>query len=193
MTHLEKKRVLAHAAGTEGPPRYRCSGERSRGLAQACRFNSRSKQGTREIKPVRMNREMQALRGCRQSGGAAAPHAGPTTAIHASVRIDRRGARWPTCGQHKLVRDRTISLGQRSIGKVGLGELDRGDVMRHRMMMYVNMCLQAVGLVGMGAGQNRRKLNGDQDDHRTNKLPEFWVRVHQAHIITALSALHRSG
>jgi hypothetical protein len=36
-------------------------------------------------------------------------------------------------------------------------------------------------------------LNGDQDDHRTNKLPKLWVRVHHAHNITGLSALHRSG
>jgi len=96
------------------------------------------------------------------------------------------------------VRDRTVSLGQGSNGEVSLGELDLGqldlgDVMRHRMMMHVNMCLLAVGVVGMGAGQSRRKLNGDQDDHRANKLPKLWVRVHKSHIITALSALHRSG
>ena len=65
--------------------------------------------------------------------------------------------------------------------------------MRRRMMMNVNMCLQAVRLVGMGARQSRRKLNGDQDDHRANKLPKLWVRVHQAHDITGFPALHSLG
>jgi hypothetical protein len=35
----------------------------------------------------------------------------------------------------------------------------------------------------MGAGQSWRKLNGDQDDRRANKLPDISVRVHQAHDI----------
>jgi len=61
------------------------------------------------------------------------------------------------------------------------------------MMMNMDMRLQMVGLIGMGAGQSRRKLNGDQGDHRANKLPKFWVRVHQAHDITGLSTLHNSG
>jgi hypothetical protein len=151
-----------------------------------------------------MNRGTQALRACNQSSPAAAPHAGPTTAVHASVRIDRRCARRPTCGQEKLVGDRTISLGEGSLAEGSLGERNLGEMTRHRpiggnhamrrrMMMNVNMCLQAVRLVGMGTRQSRRKLNGDQDDHRANKLPKLWVRVHQTHIITGIPALHSLG
>ena len=81
--------MFAHAAGSV-PPRYRCSGERSRGFAQACGFYSRREHGTDKIKAVRMNRGMQALCGCSQSCGAAAPHARPATPAHASVGIDRR-------------------------------------------------------------------------------------------------------
>lgn len=139
-----------------------------------------------------MNRGRQALRGGNQSGAAAAPHACSATTVHASVRIDRRHARRSSCGQQKLVRDRTIGFGEGSIGKDVPGECSLGEVMRHRrmggmshgMMMTVDMSLQAV--VGMGACQSRRKLNGDQDDHRANQLPKLWVRVHQAHDITGL-------
>ena len=145
-----------------------------------------------------MNYGRQTLRGRSQSGAAAAPHTGAAAAIHASVRIERRGARRPACGQKNFVRDRAVRLGGDCINEVSLVNVSLvnvrlGDMMRHRMMMRVNMCLQAVGLVGMGAGQGRRKLNGDQDDHRANQLPELWVRVHQAHDITGLSALPRSG
>jgi hypothetical protein len=156
-----------------------------------------------------MNRGTQALRACNQSSPAAAPHAGPTTAVHASVRIDRRCARRPICGQETLGGDRTTSLGEGGLGEESLGEgsLGQGSLgemtrhrriggnhaMRRRMMMNVNMCLQAVRLVGMGARQSRRKLNGDQDDHRANKLPKLWVRVHQTHIITGIPALHSLG
>lgn len=99
------------------------------------------------------------------------------------------------------MRDRIVGFGEGGLGKDVVGERSLGEVMRHRrmgavrhrMMMNVDVSLQAVGLVGMGAGQGRRKLNGDQDDHRTNKLPKLWVRVHHAHNITGLSALHRSG
>lgn len=149
------------------------------------------------------------MRGCNQSGAAAAPHARPATTVHASVRVDRRCIGHPTCGQEKPVRDRSVGFGEvslvgdfgeGSLGKDVPGERSLGEVMRHRhmggvrhrVMMNVGMSLQAVGLVGMGAGQGRRELNGDQDDHRTNKLPKLWVRVHQAHNITGLSALHRS-
>lgn len=98
------------------------------------------------------------------------------------------------------MRDRIVGFGE-GVGKDVVGKRSLGEVMRHRrmgavrhrMMMNVDMSLQAVGLVGMGTGQGRRKLNGDQDDHRTNKLPKLWVRVHHAHNITGLSALHRSG
>ena len=92
------------------------------------------------------------------------------------------------------MRDRADGLGKGRLGKeMRHRRIGGTDDMRQRMMMNVNMCLQAVSLVGMGAGQSRRKLNGDQDDHRTNKLPKLWVRVHQAHDITGLSTLHSSG
>jgi hypothetical protein len=178
--------VLAHAAGTARRRVIVCSGERSRGFAQACGFYSRGKHGADKIKAVRMNRGMQALCGCGQSGGAATPHAGPATTVHASVGIDRRGPPRLTRGQQQLVRNRSDGLGK---GRLCKGSLCAGNLctgMRHRRIggnramkcrvMNVDM---AVGLVGMGAGHSWRKLNGDQGDRRANKLPDISVRVHQ--------------
>ena len=147
-----------------------------------------------------MNRRMQALCGCGQSGGAAAPHAHSATTVHASVGIDRRGARHLTRGQQQLVRDSSDGLGKGSLRKGSFGKGNLGKGMRHRRigdnhamkcrMMNVDM---AVGLIGMGAGHSWRKLNGDQNDRRANKLPDISVRVHQAHDITGLPTLHSLG
>ena len=132
-----------------------------------------------------MNRGMQALCGCCQSGGAAAPHARSATPVHASVGIDRRGTGRLSRGQQPLVRNSSDALCKSSLGKSSLrtGMRHRRIGGNHAMKCRVMNVDMAVGLVGMSAGQSWRELNGDQNHRRANKLPDISVRVHQAHDI----------
>lgn len=150
-----------------GPRRCRRSGEGSRGFAQTLRVRSANGNQACKADANRARFRRKAGRNRRQRSSAATGIS--AAAHHAGIDHGRQCARG--------VLGRGLGLGGRfgrpgpirSRGVVGRNGLGTGN--RNAMsvgMVPLKVSFSPVAVSGMGLGCDRRELNGDQEDRRSN-------------------------